>query len=411
MHTSNQYKIEPRFITFILFTCLIMLAGCKPSIDSLDVTVTKNGQQQGEGRSISIESNELILEAISPADKLRIAVNSGDDKTAHISNHIFQWSLAGGETSEWQINGTEVGDLKGNFFETYSDKTIELTAPDGADSQITLKVTVTCDQVEGADKSTTLKIKIVSKRSIDEWNQQNATFGKKVRHILNKEKQSLIKAGNADNITLYDLIQAVTDDFLLEKETNLIDAHAKHKYARGLLERIERDDYIQEISSKILAADDHQTCVENLPKHHVHFDEQYDLQQRKHKALCAHGLQLKNSMEDTCILEVADRGTGDSVVLNCKPDKDNSSGDSNMNKVANSQGQFVPYLTQHKYFVNYALTENEKYIITGNVKDFPSILGYKTPAMFIDCELKKRDWCLYKRNSKKPDCWREIYGE
>lgn len=391
MLTLNKHKIQRTFKFLIFFLSMVVLAGCKPSIDYLDVLVTKAGEQVGEGETKSIVGQDITLEDINPGDKLYLNVITSDDESAHILNHKFRWKVLHGDIGEWQINGTEAGELGENFWDTYSDKTIELRAPDGADSQITLEVTVTCEETSGADNSTTLDIKISSKRSIEKINQKiSGVIREKINNNLDDAIRSFIKAGGEKKRLLAEVIHLVTDDFLLEKENHIFDAEAKLQYVTGLLEKTEDSNFIQDIMSKVVAAADHQTCVNTQSKDHVYFDEKYNQQEKYHKSLCDHGMKLKGGLCIEEVAEVADRGTGDSVVLNCNHDEDNSSAQDFSSKAGDGKGEFVPYLRQDKYFVTYRLTEGETYTVTGNVKDFPSILGDKMPATQIYCDLIKR---------------------
>ena len=351
----------------------------------MEFIVTQADAQDGEGGPVSVDGKSVKLEAINPGDKLDLKLITSDGESSHVATHRFSWQVVEGDIGAWQINGNEAAELGQDYIDSYDKKTIQLTAPDGTDSQITLQVTVICDEASGANNSTTLDIQIASKRSLGEINRRILSVREEINKNLDDKKRSISKAGDGKSLIYAEVIHNATDDFLLEKETNLFDADAKLQYARVLKETTKKNNYLQDTTNIIHSADGYSVCTDTLPKHYAYRDEKYAQQEKHHKTLCDHGIKLKESMNETCILEVADRGAGDRIVYSCNNDEDDSSRQNFSNKAGDSRGQFVPYLKQHTLYVTYKLTEDETYILTGNAKDLPGLLGYNSLAK-VNCD-------------------------
>ena len=388
MFMLYKYKIHSKLKFLFFFLSMAVLAGCKPSIDVLNFSVIKVGEPTGEGYSISIDGPEITLEAINPGEKLDLDVETGDGESSHVATHRFSWQVVEGDIGAWQINGNEAAELGQDYIDSYDKKTIQLTAPDGADSQITLQVTVICDEASGANNSTTLDIQIASKRSFDQMRLS-------IKKNFDDVQSSIIKAGDRKSHMFAEVIQGATNHYLLEKEPDLDEAEAKLHYVRTLEEKTQKNTYLQDMTSKIDSADGVESCVSSFSKDFAYHDHKFTQEEKHHNAICDHVIKLKESMNETCI-EVADRGAGDRTVYSCNNDEDDSSRQNFSNKAGDSRGQFVPYLKQHTLYVTYKLTEDETYILTGNAKDLPRLLGYKSLAK-VNCDpINAEQFCVKK---------------
>lgn len=403
MLTLNKHKIHSKLNFLIFFLSLAVLAGCKPSIDYLEFVVTKAGEKTGEGVEKSIDGDNITLEPISPGDTLGLVVETGDGQSSHIENHTFRWEVLEGDIGEWQINGTEAGDLGEKFWDTYRSKAIKLTAPDGANSQITLRVTVTCEIKKGdytttrGDYTTTLDIKISSKWSKkEEVDRRILRVQEIINEIWDEKNRSIKKAGDRKSHIYAEVIQSATNDYLSEKEPDLEKAEAKLHYVRTLEEKTQKNTYLQDMTNIIDSADGIQSCVSSFPKDFAHRDHKYTHEEKHHNAICGPVIKLKESMNEKCILEVVDRGADDPIVISCNNDEDDSFRQNFSNKAGDSRGEFVPELRQEKYFVTYRLTEGETYGLYGNAKDLPRLLHYNSLAK-VYCEpINPEQYCVKK---------------
>ena len=426
MITFNQYKARCTINFFLFFLSLMVLTGCKPDIDGLFVLVFEDGQPSSEGRQMPIDGNIVTLDPIKPGDKLHIELITSDGNSDHIANHAFQWGVIEGDIGEWQIHGvtdneagdhgteagdhgTEAGEL-GEVWGIHLDKDIMLTAPKGVDSKITLEVTVICNEVDGPDNSTALQIKIVSERSEEEIRKEILANWKKASEHIHTQRRLLNKVGGEKQVAIAKLFSKVTEDYAQHLLAKAESANAK--VMRGLRAKVEgQNNFVQKVSGTLFAADDYQNCKDTLPKFS---EDSHKLQDEYHHNLCHHTMDFKNSMEmeEKCfvrqvkdflpvvdILDVRDRITGDLIQLSCVSDEDSKDeftpySVEERKSDEDSKDEFTPYFEKRKYFVVYRLTEDENYTLIGNVKEFPSILGYKMPATEIDCDpIKGFDFC------------------